>query len=139
MSAIVLDCSVAVAWCFADEAGPETNRSLDLVQNVGAVVPSHWIVEVSNTLLAGERRQRVAADRVEEFRQLLFSMPIVVDSSTWTTALTTTLQLARQYHLTAYDAAYLELALRTGGPLASKDRALIRAAGAAGVSVIDLG
>ena len=47
------------------------------------------------------------------------------------------MRLARSHRLTAYDAAYLELALRKGAPLATLDRRLAEAARAEGVSVVE--
>tara|TARA_R110002096_G_scaffold54362_18_gene140293 strand:- start:957 stop:1373 length:417 start_codon:yes stop_codon:yes gene_type:complete len=138
MTAIILDCSVAVTWCFEDEASAATDRMLDLVQSDGAFVPSHWIMEVSNTLLAGERRKRVTASEIDEFHRLLQNLNVAVDTRTWDEALGATLLLARKHSLTSYDAAYLALAIRLSLPLATKDKALRQASTAENIALIDV-
>lgn len=64
---------------------------------------------------------------------MLENVDIEVDSATFAHALSDTLHLARRYKLSAYDASYLELALRSGLSLATLDEELQKAAKKAGV------
>ena len=128
MSAFVLDCSVAAAWLFEDEANNLTNALLDTLKDTGAVVPSLWHLQLSNVLLQAEKRGRITAAQIAARIELVSSLPIDTDFESHTRALRETLSLARDHSLTPYDAAYLELAMRRGLPLATQDKALKRAA-----------
>lgn len=136
MSEFVLDCSVAVTWLFADEATPETDALLDRLKEGAATVPDLWRLELGNVLAQAERRRRIDASRIASYVDLLAQLPIDVDAETGERALREILALARQENLTSYDAAYLELAMRRGVPLATLDRALIRAARGVGVDTL---
>ena len=137
MTAFVLDCSVAAAWAFEDEAGGYADTILDLLPENGCVVPQHWALEVSNTLVTAERRGRMTPGDAAHFVRLLSRLPIAVDHETSERALRDTRLLAEAAGLSAYDAAYLELAMRQGLPLASQDMALRSAATHLGVRVIE--
>ncbi|MHB8418988.1 MAG: type II toxin-antitoxin system VapC family toxin [Myxococcales bacterium] len=132
----VLDSSVAIAWCFEDEASAATDAILDRLADETAVVPSLWHLEVANVLALGERKRRLTPARATEFVSLLQGLPIGVDAETPARALGAILDLARSGRLTAYDAAYLELCMRLGLPLASQDQALRQAARRLGVSLL---
>lgn len=134
MSGLVLDCSVAVSWCFEDEASPETDALLERVRDGGALVPALWHLELGNVLVQAERRKRLTAANTTTRLELIADLPIVTDDETPTRALREVLTLARAEGLTTYDAAYLELAMRKGLPLATKDRTLRDAAKRAGVA-----
>ncbi len=129
----VPDSSVALAWCFPDEKAPYPQAVLDSLATVTAVVPSLWHLEIANALLTGERRQRCTQSDTLQWTTFLSSLPISVDPETTARAWNDILVLARTHNLTAYDAAYLELALRRGLPLATLDAQLKVAAIAAGV------
>ena len=136
MSEFVLDCSVAVAWLFEDEARPETDALLDRAMESGALVPGLWRLEVGNVLTQAERRRRIDPSKVASYVDVLAELPIATDTETEERALREILALARQEHLTTYDAAYLEVAMRRGIPLATLDRALGRAARRVGVDTL---
>ena len=129
----VLDCSTTMAWCFDDEATPYTDSIRDQLADMRAVVPSLWPLEVANVTLVGERRKRLDEARTLRFFALLDGLPIIIDDETSGKAFGEIVRLARAHHLSAYDAAYLELAIRRGLPLASLDVKLKTAAKAAGV------
>jgi predicted nucleic acid-binding protein len=133
VTGLVLDCSVAVAWCFDDEAAPATDAVLDRVRDEGACVPAIWRLEIGNVLLCAERRGRIVTADVDAFMLLLGALPIVTDSEV---AAERVFTLARLASLTTYDAAYLEIAIRRGLPLATKDGALRAAAARMGVPLI---
>lgn len=136
MSGLVLDCSVAVAWCFEDEASPETDAVLERVRDEGALVPALWHLELGNVLVQAERRKRLTAADTTTRLELIADLPIVTDDETPTRALREVLTLARAEGLTTYDAAYLELAMRKGLPLASRDKALRKVAARCGVASV---
>jgi predicted nucleic acid-binding protein len=132
--ALVVDASLTMAWCFEDEATPETDEILARVVAEGAVVPSLWPYEVGNVLALAERRQRLTASQSARFAALLAALPITVE--TMTAAPELLAAAARQHGLTAYDAAYVATAQRHGLPLATTDTALARAARQAGLVVL---
>ena len=136
MSVFVLDCSIAVAWLFDDETSPETDALLDRLKADGALVPGLWRLELGNALAQAERRNRIAAAQIAAYLDLLDRLPIVTDAETESRALREILTLARTENLTTYDAAYLELAMRRNVELATRDRALIRAARGIGVETL---
>ncbi len=139
MSEFVLDCSVTVAWFFEDEARPETDALLDRTMESGALVPGLWRLEVGNVLSHAERRRRIDPSKIASYMDVLVQLPIATDPETEERALRETLALARQENLTTYDAAYLEVAMRRGIPLATLDKALIRAARRLGVATLPRG
>ncbi len=128
----VLDCSVAVAWFFEDEADAYAEGVEDALASATAIVPSLWPLEVGNALLVGERRKRASEAKVTQFLALLRALPIAVDEETGARAWSAVLTMARQHNLSTYDAAYLELAVRRALPLATMDERLKRAADAVG-------
>jgi len=133
---IVIDASIALAWCFNDEASDETDAiAQDVIAN-GGLVPSLFHLELANVLLQAERRGRIFASEIAQRLDLIAQMPIQTDPQTAGRAWSETLLLARAHKLTAYDAAYLELASRNGAVLATKDNALAIAARQLGVVVL---
>jgi predicted nucleic acid-binding protein len=139
VTSFVLDCSIAVAWCFEDEANPLVDGLLDGLKVAGGVVPALWSFEVTNVLLQAERRGRLTQAAVEGRLAAFEKLPITVDPTPWHSLHGATAALARLHGLTAYDAAYLELAIRYQLPLATKDKALMRACAAAGIEVLPRG
>jgi predicted nucleic acid-binding protein len=135
MSRFVLDCSVAMTWCFEDEADLFADSVLAGLATDEAVVPGIWPVEVANVLAMCERWGRVNAAEIATFVNLLNSLPIRIDDQTAKNAFGEAFRLARTHRLTAYDAAYLELALRSGCPLASLDTPLNETAAGLGVAL----
>jgi predicted nucleic acid-binding protein len=129
----VLDASVAMAWCFADQRTAETVELLRHARVSTILVPQHWSLEVSNVIAQAARRGKLGPPHRDEFVDLLRSLHLIVDPLTATLAMTEILDLADRHRLTAYDAAYLELAKRRRLPLATLDADLRRAAAAEGV------
>lgn len=130
----VLDCSVTIAWYFKDEANAYANAVRRALSGAKAVVPSVWPLEVANILVQGERRQRSTEADASKWLRYMQMLPIHVDNETAALAWSDILHVARSYNLSAYDAAYLELAIRLGLPLASIDDKLNDMAAAAGVA-----
>ena len=130
---LVLDASVALSWCFEDEGGEYALQVLDSLRTDEAVVPTLWTLEVSNGLMVAERRGRIGAATATRFTRLLLSLPIAVDPAERDRAFGEIRHLARTHGLTSYDAAYLEVSVRLGVPLATLDAALASAAETEGV------
>jgi len=136
----VLDNSVAMLWLL-----PQSNpagiglaeRVLNQLSDDGAVVPSLWRLEASNVIAKSLRLKKISQAQASTFIALLDELDIQTDEQTDQRALHDTLDLARHYALSSYDAAYLELALRRGKPIATLDERLLAAANEAGLAVID--
>jgi predicted nucleic acid-binding protein len=133
---LIIDCSMAMAWCFADEATAETAKVQDRLIAEAAVVPSHWFLEVVNVLAMAEKRKRIAAADASAFLRLLAALDIQTDHETSARAFDHLPPLCRSHGLTSYDAAYLDLALRRRLPLASLDDDLRQAAISLGIQVL---
>jgi predicted nucleic acid-binding protein len=132
----VLDNSVTMRWFFGDGKPLELSyaaKVLDAMQEAKARVPMTWGLEVANVIAKAEEKSLVTEARSGAFLEMLEDLEIEVDAATFEHALSDTLQLARRYKLSAYDASYLELALRLGLPLATLDEDLQKAAKKAGV------
>jgi predicted nucleic acid-binding protein len=136
MTGFVIDASSVLSWCFEDEGGPEADALIERVAADGAAVPGLWSLEVANGLVVGERRGRIRAAESAAFIAMIEELPIVADPATGARALHETMGLARAHRLSAYDAAYLELAMRLGLPLATGDRSLRAAAERVGVELL---
>jgi predicted nucleic acid-binding protein len=130
----VLDCSVALAWYFADEKTAYTDLIAGALALATAKVPSLFHLELANILLVGERRKRSTEAQAAAFLARMARLPIIVDDQTATRAWSDTIGLARSHGLSTYDAAYLELAVRESLPLATLDDKLDVAAKAVGIA-----
>ena len=133
---IVLDSSVTLSWVYSDEQSATAQALLDRVVQHGASVPSLWRVEVANALVMAVRRRRIAPTFRDEALRDLALLDIAIDPGCDEQAWSATIRLADLYALTAYGAAYLELAQRLRLPLATLDSALTSAAQGAGVEVL---
>lgn len=135
MTGIVVDASVALAWCFPDEASEYADGVLVALEGRTVIVPAIWALEITNALLVGERRKRVRQPDIRRFVELLRGLTITEHSQTIADTVINVLPLAREYGLSAYDAAYLDLAVRQGAPLATLDSALQKAGRSAGINI----
>ena len=133
---LVLDNSIALAWCFEDEQTDAIMALLDRVAREGAMVPQLWPIEAINGLLTAERRGRIGHETRQRLAGFLQALPIQTDDETAGRCWTTTATIAERHRLTAYDATYLELAMRLGLPLATQDTALFAAAQTVGVALL---
>ena len=134
----VLDASVTMCWLFLDGKSAERAYALKVLDamkqaETKALVPATWGLEVSNVIAKAEMKGLLSEAQSEAFLEMLGSVDIGVDAATFPRALADTLQIARRYRLSAYDASYLELAMRTGLTLATLDQDLRKAANKAGV------
>ena len=132
----VLDSSATLAWIYSDETTDAIRHVFDALSEDGAWVPGLWKLEVANILEMGVRRGRHDAAFRDATLADLALLSISLDPETDRQAWGPTVQLAARHRLTLYDAAYLELALRRGLPLATLDRELRSAASAEGVVLL---
>lgn len=129
----VVDCSVAIGWLFDEQADAYTEAALQALTASFAVAPRWWSIEVLNVLLALERRERLASGKAVEALRHLHRLPIQLRESQ--ASMFELHALANRHKLTSYDALYLEAALATGLPLATRDKALRLAADDSGVGM----
>ena len=132
----VLDNSVAMRWILRDRE-PEAMRYASgvlrlLAEGDSVVVPAIWGLEAANVIARSQRKGLIKEADAAEFRTLVQQLDIEADSATHEQALSDTYHLALRYNLFAYDASYLELALRLGIPLATLDAGLLEAVAEAG-------
>jgi len=132
----VLDASMTLSWAFQSESSPLTDTILNSLASVHAVVPALWAFEVVSGLCTAERRGRMDVAAQAAFVERLRLLPIVVEHRPAAWLAQQVLPLARKYRISAYDAAYLDMALREKLPLATLDVDLGRAATAAGVALV---
>jgi predicted nucleic acid-binding protein len=135
----VIDNSVVMRWFFGDGKPQDLNYArgvLDAMKSANATVPSIWGCEVANVISRAEAQGLVTVARSEAFLEMLAGVAIEVDAASADYALSSTLNLARRYKLSSYDASYLELALRHGLALATLDVDLRKAAKKAGVEIL---
>lgn len=131
----VLDNSVTMRWLFGDGSPSDqayAKQVLARISEASVLVPGVWSLEVANVIARAGKKFGLTEARSAEFVHALLQMHIQVDAETSVHAMGDILQLARRYNLSAYDAAYLELALREGLPLATLDEGLIKAVKKAG-------
>jgi len=133
--AFVLDSSVALAWLLPDEDAEALDALADRLEQEPAHVPAIWPLEVGNALLMAQRRARIKDDELIRSVSALLALPIDVDSA-GSTALAAVLSIARDLGLSAYDAAYVELAKRLAIPLATLDAKLRQGCAKMGVAVL---
>ncbi len=129
--AFVVDASVSAAWFLPDEATTESEAALLATATHDVWVPALWLLETANLLLGAQRRRRITADKRRELADAAGALRIKVDREA--VSIADLGELASRHSLTAYDAAYLELAIRRGLPLATRDAALQAAMAGAGV------
>lgn len=128
---VVIDASVTMSWCFEDEASDAGDALFARVAESGAVVPALWHYEVANVLAVAARRDRISEASSKRFLSTLDRLALeIVD-----TPPARLVDLAGRFGLTAYDAAYLDVAMVRAAPLATTDAVLRRAAAAAGVAL----
>jgi predicted nucleic acid-binding protein len=137
MTTFIPDASVTLGWCFGDEKTAYTESLLDrLIEGDEAFVPPHWPLEVLNGIIQGSRHKRIEEPKAQSFLSELLAFHIFIDQFQDLSRLHSIRILAEKHRLTAYDAAYLELAMRKELPLATLDGDLIRAARAEKVLLV---
>jgi len=139
VSRFVLDASVVLTWCFPDEDAAVAQHVAGMFKRGDtAVAPSFWPHEVLNALLVGERRRRISKELVGSFLDDLATLPIVLEQYPASNVFDRIQHLSREHGLSAYDAAYLDLALASSLPLATLDEELVRACKKARVRLVQV-
>jgi predicted nucleic acid-binding protein len=136
LTGIVIDASVALAWCFPDEASEYADGVLVALEGRAILVPALWSVEITNAVLMAERRKQVKQPEIRRFVELLDALTVIMDSLSVTESVSNILPIAREYGLSAYDAAYLDVAVRHAVPLATLDSALQKGGRKAGIEIL---
>lgn len=136
---VVVDASVTMSWLLMDGKPTDRDYAFSVLASLTdpdaeALVPQVWGLEVANVIARAEASGLITAAQSEAFLEMLAALDVTVDDTTHSRALTDILALARRYALSTYDAAYLELALRSGLPLATLDADLARAGKKAGIT-----
>lgn len=138
MSYFILDNSVSMRWHLESEKVSDQKYAESVLLSLAdmeALVPNLWHLEASNVLLGAEKRGETSIGEVERFIGQLENLPLHVDPLTANKSFNRTMALARAYKLSSYDAAYLELAIREGLPIATLDKELTKAAKKADVAL----
>jgi len=135
-AAFVVDCSVAMAWLFNDEATPKTAALLNRLATETALVPGWWFIEITNVLAMAERKGRITPAQSDAFVADLGKLGIERDDEAPDRAFTFLLTLCRRHRLTSYEAIYLDLAVRHNLPLATLDEDLRKSAKKLGVRLL---
>ncbi len=133
---IAVDASAALAWSHKDERTEAVRAISARVAKEGAVVPALWPIEIANGLTMAVRRERISVAERDELLSNFRRLAIEIEAPSMDITWTSTVWLAHRCGLTAYDAAYLELARRRNLPLATLDEQLADAARAEGVTVL---
>ena len=135
-AAFVVDCSIAMAWLFNDEATPKTGALLNRLTTETALVPAWWFIEITNVLAMAERKGRITPAQSEAFIADLGKLGIERDDEAPDRAFTYLLALCRRHRLASYDAIYLDLAVRRNLPLATLDEDLRETAKKLGIRLL---
>ncbi len=134
----VVDASISAAWFLPDEATAQTEAALQATVECDVWVPALWLLEIGNLLLGAARRKRISSDQRRELAAAAGGLRLKIDREA--VAIATLDEIAGRHGLTAYDAVYLELALRRRLPIVTCDKALLAAASAEGMALrIDTG
>ena len=130
MKQVVADASFCGAWILADESSGEADRLLTRIASgsVQLVVPALWHYEMLNLLRSALRRKRLVAEDLDLAVETLERVPMTMEDLPGAPARRRILHLAAQFDLSAYDAAYLELADRFKIALQTNDARLKAAA-----------
>ncbi len=132
----VLDNSVVMAWCFRDETSPYSEVVLSKMENLQALTPAIWPLELVNVLCVAQRKKRLIKAEAKRFITLVKSLPIRVEHHSPEEVFSSIFDIAVSQKLSSYDASYLELAVRESVPIATLDESLRRAARRCGVPVL---
>jgi predicted nucleic acid-binding protein len=140
VSRFVLDATVTMAWCFAEEATDSTEGVLSRLSSLtdSAIVPALWLYETANVAALAVRRGRITEDKARAFLESLVDLPIQIENLTSVQLFGPIRALAGLHNLTVYDASYLDLAISQNLPIATTDQALTKAAHAVGVALAEV-
>lgn len=133
----VVDNSVVMSWCFGDEKEKYADEVLGLLEECEAFVPGVWPLEAANVLLVAQRKKRLNKADAVRFLNLVRALPIRVVPETTERVFGDIIALAHETGLSSYDAAYLDLAMREGLPIATLDVNMRRGASLVGIELLE--
>lgn len=129
MKGVIVDASVAASWFLTDELSPYAESVLNAMQRgEPVIVPSLWLLEITNVLFNAERRKRIDKAHRDAALEQLERLPVTIVSGPTLVDLGTLRRFAEKHQLTAYDAEYLRVAVDLKLPLATQDTNLVAAA-----------
>jgi predicted nucleic acid-binding protein len=131
----VVDASFVASLFLPDESQDASDRLAAKIKQAGATAPALLQLEIANILLMARRRKRITSAQITQLLQALEHFPIVSQPVLSARHTVNMMHLADKHALSAYDAAYLELAVRLTLPLATHDKQLAKAARAEGVTL----
>ncbi|MBX3385558.1 MAG: type II toxin-antitoxin system VapC family toxin [Phycisphaeraceae bacterium] len=134
MVSFVIDASAALAWLFRD--AQDSGRIDTLLESADAHAPPIWRLEVANIVLVRERRKLISPDHARVYLSEIDGIGVNLTDGAAAVSASTIAHLARPHQLTAYDAAYLDLAITLGFPLCTIDRNLTEAAKRSGIPLV---
>lgn len=138
MRRFIVDASVALCWYFEDQTTAYTEAVFEcLAQGDEALVPAVWPLEMVNGLVVAWRQKSIRSEQLEDFIADLKDLPIEVDAQGCDRAYSSIFRMSCRYQLSSYDAAYLDLAVFQGLPLATLDKNLRAAARHARIEIFD--
>jgi len=135
MPGLVVDASIALAWALPDESSSYADAALAVVEREGLRVPEIWAREIANGLAVAYLRKRITPADETAFLAALSRLNIEVERIPALTVIRDGTAAAARFGLTAYDAAYVDLALREKLALATLDGAMRKAAEQSGVAL----
>ena len=137
MKEFVLDNSIVMSWFFEDECSLQSEKILQRLKTQRAIVPSLWAYELSNALFISENKRKLATNDSKQFIDLLSKLPIFIESNEPFQFANRVLPICRKYAVTAYDAAYLDLADIKRIPIATFDKKMRATAKKMKIETID--
>jgi len=129
----IMDCSIAAAMGLPDESSAIADAFLLQMENHNIWVPSLWWHEIGNVVVSARRRNRISDNDASGLIQLYGNLPVSTDTASGSGLMERIHRLSITYQLSAYDAAYLELAERKQAGIATLDKKLRQAAENCGV------
>jgi predicted nucleic acid-binding protein len=136
LTPIVVDASLALAWFLQDEQDSYADGVLASLQaDAIAHVPAIWAYETANALTVAERRGRISENDAGRVLTLLRALPIKLEEAPRSEVIDRAIDIARRHGISAYDAAYLELAVRLDARLATLNKPLRAAAKRIGLEI----
>lgn len=138
MKRFVIDASVVLSWFVDRPVSPYASHMKELIRSGShAVVPTLWHLEIVNGLHVAERRKTVSVtETTDALDQLDTVMAEAIETHPHWISMRRLLLVGRQFHLTAYDAVYLEIARELELPLATLDQKLAKSATEAGIALM---
>jgi predicted nucleic acid-binding protein len=133
----VIDSSIGISWVHTEQATAKTDALLRQVATGPLfLVPALWYVETANILLVLQRRKKISASDRATYLRFLEGLKLPIDDESPVVAYHAVSDLAEKHGLTAYDATYLELAVRRQLGIATRDEPLQRAAKRLGLKTL---